>query len=54
MLAVDEKLSTVSGMYFSDCIESSLSTAASDMNKARKVWEISEKMVKLEENDSKI
>lgn len=54
MLAVDEKLSTVTGKYFSDCRESTLSAYVSDMNKARKLWEISEKMVKLEENDPKI
>lgn len=54
MLAVDEQLTKVSGKYFSDCRESTLSNAASDMNRAKKLWEISEKMVKLEENDPKI
>lgn len=54
MLTVDDKLSTTTGKYFSDCRESTLSTSASDMNKAKKLWEISEKMVKLEENDPKI
>ncbi|XP_041985168.1 retinol dehydrogenase 14 [Aricia agestis] len=54
MLAVDETLTGVSGKYFSDCRESTLSAAVSDMGKARKWWEISEKMVKLEENDPRI
>ncbi|XP_061380060.1 retinol dehydrogenase 14 [Danaus plexippus] len=54
MLAVDENLSKVTGKYFSDCQESSLSTSASDMGKARKLWEISEKLVKLEEDDPRI
>lgn len=54
MLAVDEKLSKVTGEYFSDCQKSSVSNSASDMGKARKFWEISEKMVRLEENDPRI
>lgn len=54
MLAVDEKLEKVTGKYFSDCTESTLSAAASDMGKTRKLWEISEKMVKLEESDPRI
>lgn len=53
MLAVDENLD-VSGKYFSDCAESSLSATASDIGRARKLWDISEKMVKLEESDPKI
>ncbi|XP_072933886.1 retinol dehydrogenase 14 [Epargyreus clarus] len=54
MLAVDEKLAKTSGKYFSDCQESSVSRAASDMNKAKKLWEISEKMVKMQDTDSRI
>lgn len=54
MLAVDEQLAKVSGKYFSDCRESSVSASASDMNRAKKLWEISERMVKLEDNDPKI
>ncbi|XP_013188071.2 retinol dehydrogenase 14 [Amyelois transitella] len=54
MLAVDEKLEKVNGQYFSDCKESSLSAAASDPARARKLWEISEKIVKLEESDPKL
>ncbi|XP_034837418.1 retinol dehydrogenase 14 [Maniola hyperantus] len=54
MLTVDENLTKVSGKYFSDCHESSLSSSASDMGRARKLWEISEKMVKLEEGEPKL
>ncbi|XP_053619608.1 retinol dehydrogenase 14 [Plodia interpunctella] len=54
MLAIDEKLEKVNGKYFSDCKESSLSAAASDPAKARKLWEISENTVKLEENDPRL
>ncbi|KAJ8709843.1 hypothetical protein PYW08_009847 [Mythimna loreyi] len=54
MLAVDEKLEKVTGKYFSDCRESSLSSSVSDMSRARKVWEVSEKMVKLGEHDPRI
>nr|XP_021191428.2 retinol dehydrogenase 14 [Helicoverpa armigera]XP_021191429.2 retinol dehydrogenase 14 [Helicoverpa armigera] len=54
MLAVDEKLEKVSGKYFSDCRESSLSNSVSNMARAKKVWEISEKMVKLGEDDPRI
>ncbi|KAM3959835.1 retinol dehydrogenase 12 [Aphomia sociella] len=54
MLAVDEKLEKVNGKYFSDCKESSLSEAASDMIKAKKFWEISENIVKLEESDPRL
>ncbi|GBP19280.1 Retinol dehydrogenase 14 [Eumeta japonica] len=54
MLAVDEKLAKVSGKYFSDCQESSVSTSASDMNKAKKMWEICEKMVQLKDDDPKL
>lgn len=54
MLASDDKLENVTGKYYSDCRESSLSSSVSDMNRAKKFWEISEKLVKLEENDPRI
>ncbi|CAG9794697.1 unnamed protein product [Diatraea saccharalis] len=54
MLAVDEKLEKVSGKYFSDCGESSVSNLAGDMGRAKKLWEISETMVKLADTDPKI
>lgn len=54
MLAVEPTLEKVTGKYFSDCVESTLSATASDPQRARKLWEISEKMVKLEENDPRL
>ncbi|XP_048001616.1 retinol dehydrogenase 14 isoform X1 [Leguminivora glycinivorella] len=54
MLAVDEQLEKVTGKYYSDCAESALSESVSDPQRARKLWEVSEKMVKLEESDPKI
>ncbi|RVE46767.1 hypothetical protein evm_008551 [Chilo suppressalis] len=54
MLAADEKLEIVSGKYFSDCGESSVSNRAGDMGRAKKLWELSETMVKLDETDPKI
>lgn len=53
-LAVDENLIKTNGKYFSDCQESTVSSSASDMGKAKKLWEISEKMVQLRDNDPKI
>lgn len=52
--AVSEELNGVSGKYFMDCKEHSLSAAASDMDKAKKLWEESAKIVKLTEQDPKI
>lgn len=52
--AVSEELNGVSGKYFMDCKEHSLSAAASDMDKAKKLWEESVKIVKLTEQDPKI
>lgn len=54
MLAADDKLEKETGKYYSDCRESSLSSAVSDTIRAKKFWEISERMVKLGENDPKI
>ncbi|CAH2059105.1 unnamed protein product, partial [Iphiclides podalirius] len=54
MLAADDGLLKTTGKYFSDCRESELSSSASDMARARKLWEVSEKMVKLEETDPRI
>lgn len=52
--AVSEELNGVSGKYFMDCKEHSLSAAASDMDKAKKLWEESAKIVKLTDQDPKI
>ncbi|XP_031349793.1 retinol dehydrogenase 12-like [Photinus pyralis] len=53
-LAVSEELENVSGKYFIDCKERSLSSGAMDSAKAKKVWEISENIVNLKESDPKI
>lgn len=53
-LSVSEEVAKVSGQYFMDCKEHSLNAAASDMEKAKKLWEESAKIVKLTENDPKI
>lgn len=52
--AVADELNGVSGKYFMDCKERDLSAAASDMEKARKLWEASARIVKLSAADPKI
>lgn len=52
--SVAEELNGVTGKYFMDCKEHALSAAASDMEKARKLWEASARMVKLGKDDPKI
>lgn len=54
MLAVDEKVSKISGKYFSDCQESYVTQHASDAGRAKKLWEISEKVVNLRDEDPNI
>uniref|UniRef100_A0A1Q3G5I9 Alcohol dehydrogenase-16 n=1 Tax=Plutella xylostella TaxID=51655 RepID=A0A1Q3G5I9_PLUXY len=54
MLAVDEKLENVTGKYFSDCQESTVSASVAEPGRARKLWEISEGIAKLEITDPKI
>ncbi|XP_040167203.1 retinol dehydrogenase 14 isoform X2 [Anopheles arabiensis] len=53
-LACSEEVQGVSGKYFMDCKEASLSAGISDMEKARKLWDESAKIVKLTESDPKI
>lgn len=53
-VAVAEELNGVTGKYFMDCKEHTLSAAASDMDKAKKLWEESAKIVKLTPQDPKI
>ncbi|XP_023245685.1 retinol dehydrogenase 14 isoform X2 [Copidosoma floridanum] len=53
-LAVAEELKTVSGKYFLDCHESSLSSGVSDPAKGKKFWELSENLVNLQPTDPKI
>lgn len=45
--AVDESLDGVSGKYYSDCAEASMSKMALDDDLARKLWEVSVKMTGL-------
>lgn len=44
-LAVSPEVAEVSGRYFSDCRERSITKAAQDTGLARKLWEVSEKTV---------
>ncbi|XP_076231556.1 retinol dehydrogenase 14 [Calliopsis andreniformis] len=53
-LAVSEELAGVTGKYFMDCHEHDLLRGAKDPAKAKKLWEISENMVKLQQSDPKI
>lgn len=53
-VAVSDEVEGVSGKYYMDCKERALSAAASDMVKAKKLWEASAKVVNLTENDPKI
>lgn len=53
-LAVDPEMEKVTGKYFMDCKERGLSTGAMDDNKAKKLWEISERLAGLKETDPKI
>lgn len=52
--AAAEELNGVSGKYFMDCKERGLSAAASDMDKAKKLWEASARIVKLTKDDPQI
>lgn len=53
-LAVDPEVEKVNGRYFMDCKERGLSSGASDDNKAKKLWELSEGLAGLKETDPKI
>ncbi|XP_030754759.1 retinol dehydrogenase 14 [Sitophilus oryzae] len=53
-LACSEDLQNVTGKYFMDCKETTLSRAAMDMSKAKKLWELSEELVNLKSSDPKI
>uniref|UniRef100_A0A182P388 Retinol dehydrogenase 14 n=1 Tax=Anopheles epiroticus TaxID=199890 RepID=A0A182P388_9DIPT len=50
-LACSEEVQGVSGKYFMDCKEASLSASISDMARAAKLWDESAKMVKLTEKE---
>lgn len=47
-LAVSPEVNDVSGRYFSDCSEQKLTKVARDPEIARKLWEVSERLVKLQ------
>lgn len=53
-LACSSEVEGVSGKYFLDCKEKGVSSGASDVEKARKLWELSQKLVDLKPNDPKI
>nr|XP_014101274.2 retinol dehydrogenase 14 [Bactrocera oleae] len=53
-LATSDDVANVSGKYFMDCKETTLSAAAMDEEKGRKLWEESLKLVKLTAQDPKI
>ncbi|XP_050094971.1 retinol dehydrogenase 14 isoform X2 [Anopheles aquasalis] len=53
-LACSDEVQGVTGKYFMDCKEASLSAGISDMERARQLWEESAKIVKLTETDPKI
>ncbi|KYM82669.1 PREDICTED: retinol dehydrogenase 14 [Atta cephalotes] len=53
-LAVSDELKGVSGKYFMDCAEYKLSNAVKDPAKGKKLWELSEPLVKLQSSDPKI
>ncbi len=45
--AVEERLQHESGFYYSDCARKELNDTAKSVESAKKLWEISEEMVKL-------
>ncbi|KAK7067618.1 Retinol dehydrogenase 12 [Halocaridina rubra] len=51
-LALSEELATVSGKYFSDCKESKCSRLARNPEAAKKLWDLSERIVGLSEETS--
>jgi len=50
-VATDPKVATVGGKYYADCKETTTSSKAADLEVAKKLWEISEKFVKLSGDD---
>lgn len=53
-LACSAEVEGVSGKYYRDCKEAGLTNGISDMEKAKKLWEESAKLVKLTEKDPKL
>lgn len=54
LLACSSEVEGVTGKYFMDCAERKLSPNATDEAKAKKLWELSEKIVNLKTTDPKI
>lgn len=52
--AVSEEVENITGKYFLDCAEKDVHSGASDMAKAKKLWELSEDLAKLQPTDPKI
>ncbi|XP_046993301.1 retinol dehydrogenase 14 [Schistocerca americana] len=50
-LAISEEVEGVSGKYYMDCMERGLSQGVQDMAAAKKLWELSEDLVKLQPSD---
>ncbi|RZC41193.1 retinol dehydrogenase 14, partial [Asbolus verrucosus] len=53
-VACAEEIDGVTGKYFSECKEKGVSRGANDENKAKKLWELSENLVRLTEDDPRI
>ncbi|XP_020298347.1 retinol dehydrogenase 14 isoform X1 [Pseudomyrmex gracilis] len=53
-LVVSDEVNGVTGKYFMDCAEHRLSNAVKDSSKGKKLWELSEPLVKLRPSDPKI
>ncbi|KAL2720352.1 retinol dehydrogenase 14 isoform X2 [Vespula squamosa] len=53
-LAVSEEINGVTGKYFKNCMEASLTKNVKNSVLGKKFWEISERMVKLQPTDPKI
>ncbi|KAJ4431236.1 hypothetical protein ANN_19833 [Periplaneta americana] len=50
-LAVSEEVEGITGKYFADCKESSMSQTAMDEGLAKKLWEVSERLVGLKQEE---
>ncbi|KAJ8913839.1 hypothetical protein NQ315_003748 [Exocentrus adspersus] len=53
-LACAKEVETVSGKYFVDCAERGLWCGVKNKSKGKELWELTEKLVKLEDTDPKI
>ncbi|XP_015127096.1 retinol dehydrogenase 14 isoform X2 [Diachasma alloeum] len=53
-LAVSDEVNGVTGKYFADCREASLTDGVKDPAKGKKFWELSEALVELQPSDPKI